>query len=181
MVNQSVTLLSVIKSKKIIMKELLQQYADYNIWATKQLLDRINKLSDEEINREIASSFSSVYKTLQHMWLAEEAWWQRLKLVEHLDLQSEKFAGSFPELTLHLAKQSQLWADWIRAATNAQLEHVFAYRNTKKEEFKQPVSEVIMHLFNHGSYHRGQLVTLLRQLGADKIPQTDFIVFSRKR
>ena len=56
------------------MKELLQQYAAYNIWATKLLTDRINKLSDEEINRQIISSFPSLYKTLQHMWLAEEVW-----------------------------------------------------------------------------------------------------------
>ncbi|MBL0200664.1 MAG: hypothetical protein IPP81_11105 [Chitinophagaceae bacterium] len=66
------------------MKELLQQYAAYNIWATKLLTDRINKLSDEEINRQIISSFPSLYKTLQHMWLAEEVWWKRLKLTENI-------------------------------------------------------------------------------------------------
>jgi len=108
------------------MKELLQQYAAYNIWATRLLVGSINKLSDEEINREVASSFPSLYKTIQHMWLAEEAWWQRLKLVEHIDLQSEKFTGTFAELTAAHAKQSQQWVEWVNNATETQLDHVFA-------------------------------------------------------
>lgn len=162
------------------MKELLQQYAAYNIWATKTLIDRINKLSDEEINREIASSFPSLYKTVQHMWLAEEAWWQRLKLVEHLDLQSEKFTGSFEELAASLAKQSQQWSEWVNAATENQLTHVFAYiRN--KEQLKMPVYQMLQHVFNHATYHRGQLVTMLRQLGAENIPPTDFSAFCRRK
>ncbi len=160
------------------MKELLQQYAAYNIWANKLLVERISKLSDEEITREIASSFPSLYKTVQHMWLAEEAWWQRLKLVEKLDLQSENFSGSFSELSANLAKQSKQWSEWVNAATDNQLSHVFAYiRN--KEQFKMPVYQMLQHVFNHASYHRGQLVTILRQLGTDKIPATDFSAFCR--
>ena len=162
------------------MKELLQQYAAYNIWANKLLVDRISKLSDDEINKEIASSFPSLYKTMQHMWLAEEVWWQRLKLVENIDLQSEKFTGTFTELTINQAKQSQQWAEWINNANENQLLHVFAYiRN--KEQLKMPVYQMIQHVFNHASYHRGQLVTMLRQLGADKIPATDFSAFCRKK
>lgn len=162
------------------MKELLQQYAAYNIWATKLLAERISKLSDEEINREIASSFPSLYKTVQHMWLAEEVWWQRLKLVERIDLQSEKFTGSFNELAANLSKQSQQWSEWVSSATENQLAHVFAYiRN--KEQLKMPVYQMLQHVFNHASYHRGQLVTILRQLGVDKIPATDFSAFCRKK
>lgn len=160
------------------MKELLQQYAAYNIWATRLLVERINKLSDEEINREVASSFPSLYKTIRHMWLAEEAWWQRLKLVENLDLQSDKFTGTFAELTANLAKQSQQWLEWVNGATETQLVHVFAYiRN--KEQIKMPVYQMLQHVFNHASYHRGQLVTMLRQLGQDKIPDTDFYTYCR--
>ena len=160
------------------MKELLQQYAAYNIWANKILFERINKLSEEQINKEIASSFPSVYKTAIHMWLAEEIWWQRLKLAEHIVLQSEKFIGSFADLCTHLAKQSQQWKEWVDAASDNQLNHVFAYvRN--KEQNKMAVHDLLLHLFNHATYHRGQLVTLLRQLGEDKIPATDFSAWGR--
>jgi uncharacterized damage-inducible protein DinB len=160
------------------MKELLQQTAGYNIWATKLLTERIGKLSDEEINREIVSSFPSLYKTLQHMWLAEEVWWKRLKLTENIILESSAFEGSFNEMAGILARQSQQFKDWVDNATESQLTHVFAYiRN--KEQIKMPVYQMLHHVFNHASYHRGQLVTMLNQLGADKIPATDFSAYCR--
>jgi uncharacterized damage-inducible protein DinB len=162
------------------MKQLLQQYAAYNVWASKLLFERIGKLSEEEIHKEIVSSFPSVYKTIQHMWLAEEVWWQRLKLVENIELQSEKFTGSLNEMTAILARQSQQWVDWVDTATDNQIAHVFAYVRNKEQQ-KMPVYQMLLHVFNHGTYHRGQLVTMLRQLGADKIPQTDFSVFCRKK
>jgi uncharacterized damage-inducible protein DinB len=162
------------------MKELLQQCAAYNIWATKLLVDRMFKLFDEEINRELPSSFPSLYKTIQHMWLAEEVWWQRLKLVETPELQSDKFTGTFTELAANHAKQSQQWLEWVNGATEPQLTHVFAYiRN--KEQIKMPVYQMIHHVFNHGTYHRGQLVTMLRLLGVTDIPGTDFSVFCRTK
>lgn len=162
------------------MKELLQQYAAYNIWATKLLVDIINKLPDEDKTKEIASSFPSFYKTVQHMWLAEEIWWQRLKLNEQIVLQSEKFTGGFDEMVTHHAKQSKEFLDWISGASENQLIHVFAYvRN--KEQIKMPVYQMLHHVFNHATYHRGQLVTMLRQIGVDKIPSTDFSTFCRKK
>jgi uncharacterized damage-inducible protein DinB len=160
------------------MKELLQQYAAYNVWATKLLTDRISKLSDEEINREIVSSFPSIYKTVQHMWLAEEVWWKRLKLTENIVLESDKFTGSFVEMVSILNKQSEQFKDWVDNATETQLLHVFAFVR-QKEQLKMPVYQMLQHVFNHGSYHRGQLVTMLNQLGADKIPGTDFSTFCR--
>ena len=108
------------------MKEILRQYAAYNIWATKLLVDCIKHLSEDDIHKEIASSFPSLYKTVQHMWLAEEVWWQRMKLVENIDLQSQKFTGDFIEMTEQLAKQSLLWKNWIEEANDNQLSHVFA-------------------------------------------------------
>ena len=162
------------------MKELLQQYAAYNIWATKQLVDRISKLPEEDTRKEIISSFPSIYKTMQHMWMAEEVWWQRLKLTENIVLESETFSGTFNDLVNVLAKQSQQFKDWIDNATETQLTHVFAYiRN--KEQLKMPVYQMLHHVFNHATYHRGQLVTILNQLGADKIPSTDFSAFCRKK
>jgi uncharacterized damage-inducible protein DinB len=162
------------------MKELLQQYAAYNIWATKQLVDRISKLNEEDTGKEIISSFPSINKTMQHMWMAEEVWWQRLKLTENIVLESDEFTGNFNELANALAKQSQQFKDWIDGATESQLAHVFAYiRN--KEQLKMPVYQMLHHVFNHATYHRGQLVTMLNQLGADKIPSTDFSTFSRTK
>jgi uncharacterized damage-inducible protein DinB len=161
------------------MKELLHQYAAYNVWANKILIDRIGKLNEEQLHKEIASSFPSIYKTVLHMWQAEDIWWQRLKLVENPTYLSENFTGDFNEAVAGLAKQSQQWAAWVDTANENQITHVFAFiRN--KEEYKMKVNDMLLHLFNHATFHRGQLVTLLRQLGeTEKIPSTDFSTFSR--
>lgn len=163
------------------MKEILQQCAGYTIWANQKIFDCIANLSEEQADQEITSSFSSLRKTIVHMWDAEAAWYQRLKLVEKIEVPSATFTGNFAELVKKVNQQSLTWKEWVDHATEVQLQHVFAYQNSKKEQFKQPVYEMLLHIFNHGTYHRGQLVTMLRQLGVDKIPQTDFIVFSRKK
>jgi uncharacterized damage-inducible protein DinB len=163
------------------MKEQLQQYAAYNIWANKILFDRIQKLPEEKKLQQVPSSFPSLYKTMQHMWRAEEIWWQRLKLVENPVAQSDSFSGSFAELYSQLNKQSQLWKEWVDAAGDNHLNFVFAFIRDKAEQ-KMVVHDMLLHLFNHGTYHRGQLVTMLRQLGeTDKIPSTDFVTYCRQR
>ncbi len=163
------------------MKHLLRQSAAYTIWANQQIFECIGKLSEEQVNQELTSSFSSLKKTIIHMWNAEAIWWQRLKLEEKITVPGEDFTGSFAELTVLVNQQSMYWREWVGGATEMQLRHVFFYRNSKREEFKQPVYELLMHLMNHGTYHRGQLVTMLRQLGVEKIPQTDFVIFCKKK
>jgi len=162
------------------MKQLLQQYAAYNIWANKKIIETANLLSEEQINTEIVSSFPSVYKTFLHLMEVENAWWERLKLVEH-PTPNGWFTGDFNELSKKLLELSRQWQEWIESANEVNITHVFAYQNSKKELFKQPVYEMLLHLFNHQNLHRGQLITMFRQLGLDKIPPTDFIVFSRKK
>ena len=163
------------------MKPILLQCAAYTIWANRKIIECINNLSNDQISREISSSFSSIHKTVLHMLDAESIWWQRVKLVEHIERPSDSFDGSFEELIKRLEAQSRQWEEWISNASDNQLNHVFSYQNTKKEQFKQPVYEMLLHIFNHNTYHRGQLVTMLRQLGVEKIPPTDFIVFTRKK
>jgi uncharacterized damage-inducible protein DinB len=163
------------------MKELLQQYSSYNVWATQKIFVSLKPSTDEQLHTETESSFSSIFKTVLHLWDAESIWWQRLKLQEHVDVPSNSFSGDFEELQKKALAQSALWDEWVANATEPQLQHVFAYQNSKKEQFKQPVWQMLLHLFNHGTYHRGQLVTMMRRLGIDKLPQTDFIVFSRMK
>lgn len=161
------------------MKELLKQYAAYNIWASQRIFDVILSLPEEKQTAEIPSSFPSLYKTVLHMLDAENIWWQRLKLSERITVPSENFTGTMKELSDILLQQSKMWEEWVSNASDLSLEHVFQYYNNKKEYFKMPIYQMIHHVFNHGTYHRGQLVTMLRQLGEDKIPQTDFSLWIR--
>ena len=160
------------------MKELLTQYAAFNLWANQKMTDAIMLLPEEKINAEIISSFPSLFKTVLHLLDGESIWWQRLKLQEHIERPSETFTGSFEELQKKLLQQSSLFSEWVSNANEPQLQHVFAYIR-EKEQNKQPVWQMLMHLFNHNSYHRGQLVTMLRQSGVTKIPSTDFAAYLR--
>ena len=163
------------------MKELLSQYATYNIWANNEMLKQILLLKKEQQQQEIVSSFSSIYKTVFHLWDAESIWWQRLKLQEQITRPSDTKDISMQEVANGWQQQSKLWNGWVNKASDAQIDHVFAYQNTKKEQFKQPVFQMLLHLFNHGTYHRGQLVIMLRQLGVGKIAATDFVHWARSK
>ena len=163
------------------MTEILKQLAAYNFWANQKVFETILVLPEEKQKAELPSSFKSIYATVLHMWNAESVWWQRMKLQERIVAPSEHFKGSMQELTNELLQQNRLWIEWIDAASDAALDHVFQYQTAKKEQFKQPVYQMLLHVFNHGTYHRGQLINMLRQLGVEKLPQTDFIVWSRNK
>lgn len=161
------------------MKELLKQYAAFNTWANRKLMDVILALPAEKQVAEITSSFPGLYKTVLHMLDAESIWWQRLKLLEKLQVPSQEFRGSMEELAGELISQSKRWEEWVSNASDLSLEHVFQYKTFSREQFKQPTWQMIMHVINHSTYHRGQLITILRQLGVEKLPPTDFILWSR--
>jgi uncharacterized damage-inducible protein DinB len=163
------------------MKEILVQYASYNLWGNQLLLDLIGNLTEEQQQHPVASSFNSLYKTVLHMFNAESIWWQRMKLQERINIPAETFTGDFKELSTQLLNQNRQWMEWVNAAQEHALQHVFHYQNFKREQFKQPIFQMLMHVFNHSTYHRGQLVTMLRQLGIEKIPSTDFIEWSRRK
>jgi uncharacterized damage-inducible protein DinB len=163
------------------MKEIILPYAAYHTWANQLLLTTVQALPEEQQHAEVKSSFPSLFKTVLHLLDAESIWWQRLKLQEKIDRPSDTFSGDMQALGQQLLQQNKLWQEWVSGANENALQHEFIYYNSRKERFKQPVYQMLLHLFNHGTYHRGQLITMLRQLGVEKIPPTDFIVWSRKK
>ncbi len=163
------------------MKELLKQMSIYNIWANQKIIDVILSLPEEKQKAEVPSSFNSLHKTLLHMWDAESIWWQRMKLLERFVRPSDNFKGTTRDVVNGLLSQSRLWEGWVSNVSELMLEHVFEYRNDKKEQIKMPIWQMLTHVFNHGTYHRGQLINMLRQLGIEKLPQTDFAAWCRKK
>lgn len=163
------------------MKELLKQMAVYNTWAHKKIMDVVLALSEEKQKAEIPSSFISLQKTILHIWDAESIWWQRMKLHERLVIPSENFKGTTRDVVYGLQSQSALWEAWTNNVSDSMLDHVFEFRNKKGEQIKMQIWQMLMHVFNHGTYHRGQLVNMLRQLGEEKLPPTDFSLWNRKK
>lgn len=167
-------------AKHPTVKEILKQYAAYNVWANQRLIGTLLSLPREQQRQSLTSSFGGLHLTLSHMFDAENIWWQRIKLVENAQMPNLD-PNKVDEVCAALIGQSKQWEEWVSKATDAALQHEFVYKNSKREQFKQPVLQVLLHLFNHQTYHRGQLVTMLRTLGIETIPSTDFIEFSRRR
>ena len=159
------------------MKELLRQMAAYHIWASQRVFEVILSLPEEKQKAEIPSSFTSLYKTILHMWDAESIWWQRMKMQERIVRPSENASTVTKEIIDSLMQQSRQWDNWVANASDLSLEHVFQYYTNKKEHVKLPIWQMLTHVFNHGTYHRGQLINMLRQLGIDKLPGTDFSLY----
>ena len=163
------------------MKELLLQYAQYNAWANKLIIGAMLKLGDEDIKREIISSFPSVYATVCHTWSAESVWLQRLQLAEYPQWFGD-FQGPFTEACDNWLQASADLVNFVeKQYDDRALQHVLQYYDRAKVSHKTPVHQVLHHVFNHSTYHRGQLVTMVRQLGAKDIPGTDFIAFARRK
>ena len=161
------------------MKELLEQYSAYHIWANRLLMDCILELPQDLQEKEIPSSFPSFRKTLLHMLAAEWAWWKRVTSDEPAIESVEQFTGSLEGLCSVLQKQSFLWNESLSKKTVAELEEMVTYKHGSGKTYTMPLYQIVLHVHNHGTYHRGQLVTMLREIGIDKIPQTDFSAWSR--
>ena len=161
------------------MKEIVTQYATYNLWANSIFIDYIKKLSNEQQQVVAASSFPSLYKTIVHMWEAERNWLKRLQLEENIPVGGGLVTSLFDEVAANLLKESAGFIQWIERATAEKIEHVIAYQNSKRVQFKQPVFQILLHVFNHETYHRGQLVSMFHQLQLNNIPNTDFINWGR--
>lgn len=163
------------------MKELLMNLASYHIWANLRLTDTLKKISQQQLDQEFPSSFPNIRKTMVHLWDAEETWFQRLKMEEKVMLPSSGFSGDFiqfSELYLDLNKRLE---EWMGKLTDQGLIHVVVYYNSKGEYHKLPVYAILMQVFNHATYHRGQVVTLLHDLDITKIPGTDFSLFCNSK
>ena len=161
------------------MKQIVTQYAAYNLWANTIFIDYIKKLSNEQQHAFAASSFPSLYKTIVHMWETERNWLKRLKFEENIPAGGGSVTLLFNEVATSLLQESNMIKEWIENVTAEKIEHVIAYQNSRREQFKQPVFQILLHLFNHETYHRGQMVSMFHQLQLNNIPNTDFISWSR--
>lgn len=153
----------------------LINHFDYTSWATQRLLDSCHQLNDEELIRDLGVSHNSVLHTLQHVYYADRIWLARLegRVIDFAD------TGDGPTLT----DLSNTWPallkqfrDFVEGLTEVEASEYFQYKNLKGQEHRLKRWQALMHVVNHASIHRGQVVAMLRQL--DKEPcQTDLLFF----
>ncbi len=152
---------------------LLKRYTEYNHWANEQFAEWLSTASDEQLNQEIESSFSSLKETVLHIWSAEYLWLQTVKELSTQNNPAKSFAGSKEELLEGWLQASQNFRDHVQGMTAAELG---AERN--RGERVTAIADMIHHCMNHSTYHRGQLITMGRQAGLQDPPRTDFIYYA---
>ncbi len=148
----------------------------YNRWANTQVLDAAARLTSDEFTRDLRSSFPSVRDTLVHILSAEWLWlerWGGNSPAAMPDL------GSLGTVAAFRARWREVEAGqhaFLEQLGQADLARVVAYTNFRGEAWRYPLGRMLQHTVNHSTYHRGQVVTLFRQLGAAPNP-TDLLVF----
>jgi len=162
------------------MKELLLQYAEYNVWANKLIIEPMLQLNEASVDTVIISSFPSIRATVHHIMGAESIWLQRLQLVRETLWLPDTFNGTFAEACADLLQYSTELIAFIKLHAADELMQVCSYNDRTGREHGMQVHHILHHVFNHSTYHRGQLVTMLRQVGVSKLPATDFVAFLKE-
>jgi uncharacterized damage-inducible protein DinB len=148
----------------------------YNRWATHRLLDGSRQLSPDAFARNLGSSYGSVRGTLVHTLWAEWIWLQRWRGASPRQVFAE---DEFPDVAAIEARWAAVERDrqeLIGHLSDDGLLARLAYENLQGQRCEYALGHTMQHVVNHSSFHRGQVVTLLRQLGRTP-PGTDFLVF----
>ena len=155
----------------------LRLLIDYHYWARDRLLDAVAALTPEQFVQPLGSSFSSVRDTVAHICDAERIWMMRLKGEKPEGFQQPE---RFPDVAAIRAE----WAE-IEREMRAQLVNLgpegaaraIEYHDLRGNAQSDALWKMLQHVVNHGTYHRGQITTMLRQLGAEPPKSMDLIVF----
>jgi len=153
---------------------------DFNFWANNRLMSVLEILTDEQYTKDVGSSHGGVRGTLAHILASHEMWlsrWQGNPSKTTID------AGGGPTL----AGAKQFWENirrqltaFVNELTEDDLTKMINYTNVRGESYSTPLGQMMQHLVNHATYHRGQIVTMLRQIGVKPV-NTDMILYFRQR
>ena len=146
-------------------------------WADEIMLAALLHVPSAKASADTGSSFKSMLDTLNHVYLAELVWFERIqgqnKRLADLEVPVDATALAQAWTNLH-----QSWLDWAASMTSEAWLGPFTFRNNAGAESTMPYWQIALHVINHGSYHRGQVATMLRQAGIVP-PGTDLITYYR--
>ncbi|WP_313188672.1 DinB family protein [Sphingobacterium siyangense] len=153
------------------LKTLITKSVEYNNWVVNKYINWLADKSDDQLNQEVPSSFPTILKTLNHILQTQEYWWSHIS--ESNDFDFEKKRTTKEEIFEALRRSSVQLVDYINKLSELDLE-----KNIKVESpwFQCDFTkyEYIQQLILHGTYHRGQIVTMGRAIGITDAPMTDF-------
>lgn len=155
--------------------DILLQF-EYNRWANARLLESVAALSNEQFVKELGSSYSSIRDTLTHILAAEEVWLMRWKGISPKTMLDPAY---FPDVRSIRAKWGELELDqwnFVSKISDESLQDLVEYQNFKDEVWEYTLWQMMHHMVSHSTFHRGQVVAMLRQVNAVP-PPLDFLVY----
>lgn len=159
--------------------EIRDLYA-YHRWANGRVLDAVLALDAEAYGRGLVSSFPSIRETVVHALSAEWVWLRRWKGRSPTAMPVGWAEMPVDELAAAWSVVEAEQGHFVAGLGSEDLDRVVEYRDMRGDAFAQPLWQLLRHVVNHATYHRGQIVTLLRQVGAEP-PSTDMVLFHRTR
>ena len=157
----------------------LDRHLQYTAWATNRLLKAVNTIAPDQLLRDFKTSDRSIVGTLAHVFAADRIWFdrvigrQRAAFIEDRDRDLKVLCDEWPKL--HLA-----WREWLASYSRDLNSDAIAYTNLKGDPFTSTATEIILHVVNHATHHRGQVSGFLRMLGHTP-PPLDLIAFYRSQ
>ena len=157
--------------------ETLRSHLNYSAWASRLLVESAAQLSEDELIRDFKTSDKSVLGTLVHVFAADRIWLDRLEsrpkqpFVSDSDYSLNVLQNEWPAL-------QDRWTNWIAGLTDAMVYDVLRYSDLRGNQWEQPIWQIVLHVVNHGSHHRGQVSGFLRAMGRTP-PACDLIFYYR--
>ena len=162
------------------LQHLTANFAEYHLWANQQFVNWLAEQTDEELQQEVASSFSSILSTLNHIWAIDEYWVATINQRDAFENRYGITDFKRDEIFQGLISRSVQFVADVKAFTEEELTTALKVVSPWLET-TQARYEFILQMVNHGTHHRGQIVTIARNAGITDVPNTDYVFFNAAR
>ena len=149
-------------------------------WADDTMLAALSQVPQDKVSHDLGSSFKSLFGTLSHVYRGELIWLKRVQGDKDAKLADVESPADLSTLGQAWPALHQAWMDWSHSLSNEGFEEPLVFRSIQGAEAQLPLWQIVLHVVNHGSYHRGQVAAMLRQSGIQP-PGTDLLTFYRTR
>ena len=151
----------------------------FNAWANHRVLAAVEALTAEQFTKPLGSSFGSVRDTLAHICGVEWVWLERMEGRSPTSIPKPEEYPNVATLRAFWTGIEKHWLEYVSRLDQTELDEEVDYKTLSFGAARDPRWQMMQHVVNHGTYHRGQVITMLRQLGA-KGASTDLIAFYRE-
>ena len=159
------------------MKRHIYTQVDYNLWANRKTTELLVSLDPSVLDRSIANSFPTIKETLKHLHYAESIWLQRIQLNEDTQIPWPDANPSADQLYSDLNQASQDLKDYVDGLNTDDLGRTVSFITGEGASLSNTVERIIYHVINHSTYHRGQVITMLKQLGIKEAVSSDLYFY----